>query len=158
MLNSKAVCSTCLCMLFVSAGCVAERKFEKASPDGLYRVEVLEKVHPLIQDHNLRIYIVDPAKGDRKLIFTSPDESVSNDQEVLQWSKDSKWCLLSGNRFSVDPEIQLEDGTTAYFMCDSKGKELYCNATQSDLPRLTVDVMNMAGFHGELKDRKLRHQ
>ena len=80
-------------------------------------------------------------------VFSSADEKPASDGEKFKVS--GNFFLLYGDRFYVVQSAEMilrDEPIKAYLLIDSESGEVWCNSSQLNLPRFTINDLNTRGF------------
>jgi hypothetical protein len=138
-----------LLLLFAVSGCRRENiSLSSSSPDGAYRVEMVEYVGRLDRNFYLRLHRM--ADKSVSTLFESPDEGRPVGIERIVWSRDSWQFVLLGCHFFVTDTAQLTNGEAAYLLYDVKSGKLRCNAVQqSQYPKFSREDLKGIDWNGD---------
>ncbi len=88
-------------------------------------------------DRNFEFQIIDNAADSTRTVFESPDEGAPPGTEQIRWTSDSRYVLVIGENFWVVEGSSDSEGKQLYLLYDIVEDRLWCNATQTSLPRFT---------------------
>ncbi len=111
------------------------------SPDGRYRVSLIETSPDLSVDRNFALTLTDLKTGAVSRIFESPDEGRPPGTERFVWSAGGDAFALFGRHFVADKEFVLASGECFYLLYHVPTAKLWCNASQSHENRMPISEL-----------------
>ena len=129
----------CLFLVVVSPLAIREVVTESTSPDGRYRIVVIQPKLVLL-DRNFRVELIDKISESTQVIFKSFDQSPSIREEYFVWTNDSRWVALIGDEYYVASGSGLPNGLTLFLAYDIENDRVYCNTDylERGFPQMTV--------------------
>lgn len=147
----RMIVITCLVLALVACGgpTTAEATLISESLTKAYRVSIVEA--PGLIDRNFEV-LMERNDGFKTSIFRSPDEGAPGTERII-WRRDHSQFVLVGRKFLVDngPRIPME---VLYLMYDIPTGKVWCNASQKDAPRFTME--NLKDWDGSYENDVFR--